>query len=199
MIMTERMDISSALSSVSDFDALLDLFPPALRSHSRRVAICSAAIAEHAQSFNYQDGLPIIAHLSGTFHDVGKLLLPPLISDETEYQMHPAIGAELMYQYRHVLFDNEVHAQMVCEAARFHHERPDGKGFPYGRPYIPLTAGICAIADELDHRLFINGEEDMSAVYQDLTDQTGGRFWGSIVNCFERAWPQLREFYTKWI
>ena len=196
--MTKQKDVHSALHRISDIDALLALFPPALRSHSRRVAVCSAFMADYAQDFDFPAKLPIIAHLSGIFHDVGKLLLPPSVTSGPEYQKHPAIGAAFLYQHKDVLFDSDMQAQMVCETVWFHHARPDGKGFPYGSPYIPLTAGICAIANALDNRLYINREADMEAIRQELKNQKGRWFWESVVYCFERAWPQLKELYTGW-
>jgi HD-GYP domain-containing protein (c-di-GMP phosphodiesterase class II) len=155
-------------------------------------------MARYANEFHLSGELPEIAYLSGLCHDVGKMLLPPVMGKERDYRMHPVIGAELLYQCKDILFVNDDQAHAVYETVRCHHEQPDGKGFPFGCQYIPLTAGICAIADELDNDLFIK-EENLSSAQSDIKDQGEGRFGKCAVLCFENAWPGLNDFYTKWI
>jgi HD-GYP domain-containing protein (c-di-GMP phosphodiesterase class II) len=189
-----------------DLDDLLNLFSLPLRNHSRRVAICTSIMAEHAIEFlqprdiNARTSLALVAHLGGTCHDIGKLLLPVLIVEKSDYFQHPTIGTELLDVVKS-LFDHETQAQMVLDMVRYHHERPDGTGFPYGLHAcdIPLAAGLCALADWLDYQLCPRQEAQNSiSVLREVKTQAGKQFCESAVTCFEHAWPQLMEQYEKW-
>ena len=191
-----------------DLDNLLNQFSILSRSHSRRVAVCSSFIAEHAYEylrfygFRREEDLALAVHLGGTCHDIGKLLIPTLITDETDYLSHPGFGAKLLEKRKDTIFDNEIQAQIVLDMVRQHHERPDGNGFPDGlrTKDISLAASICAIADWLDHRLYSGIElfDDMDDVFNDIKSQTGIFFFEIAVICFEKAWPRLMEQYIKW-
>jgi HD-GYP domain-containing protein (c-di-GMP phosphodiesterase class II) len=61
-----------------------------------------------------------------------------------EIQRHPEIG---------VRFLNAIHvAQPVIDCVRYHHERLDGSGYPFGlkADAIPLGARIISVADCFD-------------------------------------------------
>ena len=91
--------------------------------------------------------------IGGFLHDLGKIGIPDAIltkperlTDE-EYETvrtHPDIGARLLAG--HPL------AALVCDAVLFHHERPDGRGYPHRRsgPAIPADARIVGICDAFD-------------------------------------------------
>ena len=189
-------------------DELLGRLSAPMQGHSRRVAVCSAIMAEHAKEFSQVLDIPPganltgIAHLGGLCHDIGKLLFPALATTETDYYRHPAYGADLLERYKESLFESETEARMVLDTVRYHHEQPDGGGFPYRlrARNIPLTAGICAVADGLDHRVFSDQtlSKSSSAVFGDIKIQEGTSLYESAVACFERAWPRLMEQYIKW-
>lgn len=88
--------------------------------------------------------------IAGLLHDVGKLTLPasllqkprPLTEDEyAQVQRHPSIGARITVAM-HL-------PQEVIEAIRHHHERMDGKGYPFGKKgdEIPLEGRIVSVAE----------------------------------------------------
>jgi len=198
-------------TKIHDLDELLALFPAPLRNHSRRVAICSAIIAEYTiDLLNVYDiptanSLPMIAYLGGTCHDIGKLMLPANDVREDEYLMHPSLGADLLEKYKDDLFESERFAQMVLDIVRYHHEHSDGSGFPKGLRAgdIPLTAEICLVADKLDHHMYTIDAEDgkSSAVCRSLEwlkAEAGKQFCECILVCVERAWPNLSEKYASW-
>ena len=194
--------------SGKDLDDLLDQFSLPLRAHSRRVAVCASIMADKANEYTYLYGAPndislaVIAHLGGTCHDIGKLLLPTLISSEEEYRQHPIVGTQLLEKYKSTLFSSQTQAQLVIDAVCYHHERPDGNGFPHGLKHadIPLMAGICALADYLDHHLYAKKESYVytTDIFNDVQNKAGSHFCESAVMCFERTWTQLREQYVKW-
>ena len=102
--------------------------------------------------------------LGGFLHDLGKIGVPDAIlrkpdrlTDE-EYAVmktHPAMGARMLAG--HPLAD------LVLDAVRLHHERPDGKGYPLGLAAddIPQMARIIGVCDAFDamtsHRPYRSG------------------------------------------
>jgi len=188
-----------------NLDGLLDQFPPALRGHSRRVAVCCYIMAGYAEGFTHAFGAPAVsglqaaAHLGGTLHDIGKLLLSQAGAGKAYYLLHPAAGADFLEAYKTELFEDGGQSRHVLEAVRYHHEQPYGPGGS-GKGGIPLLAGICALANRLDHQLYLkyrfyfNGE----SVLENIKKQAGTVFSESAVFCAERAWPGLMEHYSNW-
>lgn len=92
--------------------------------------------------------------IGGLFHDVGKLALSdrifsnrePRLSDELkqEVRCHPLIGAALLKDINYI--------EPVVDLVLFHHEREDGKGYPFGLTgrEIPPGAKIISISDCFD-------------------------------------------------
>ena len=117
-----------------------------LAAHGEEVAAIAARVAEEV------DLSPVaIDHLrlAGLLHDIGKLWVPsrilekewPLtVAESTVMQKHPENGALMLQGYG---LDQE--AQWVL----YHHERPDGLGYPFGLvgEDIPLESRILALAD----------------------------------------------------
>ena len=118
--------------------------------HSRRVAEYSAMIAREAGYTKERcDDIYLIALL----HDVGKIGIPGSIINKTgrltdeEYgiiKTHPSVGREILGK---ITIDPE-----LSIGASYHHERYDGKGYPYGLKgeEIPEIARIIAVADTYD-------------------------------------------------
>ena len=91
--------------------------------------------------------------IGAIFHDMGKLMIdtdiinkPGKLTDE-EFDLikiHPVTGY-------HILKDISDHVDMAI-AAKYHHERYDGKGYPNGLlgENIPEMARILAVADSYD-------------------------------------------------
>lgn len=91
--------------------------------------------------------------IGGFLHDLGKIAVPESILckrtalDEDERDImrtHPDVGARLLAS--HPL------ASLAQDAVRFHHERPDGTGYPHGLrgDEIPRDARIVAICEAFD-------------------------------------------------
>ncbi len=118
--------------------------------HSRRVAEFSVRIGEW---LGYSDEQLEKLHFASLIHDIGKigisdtiLAKPSFFSDQDFDIMkkHPELGAEIMGQF---LEDEDIKASILQ-----HHERPDGKGYPYGisgDEILPI-ARIIKIADVYD-------------------------------------------------
>ncbi len=90
--------------------------------------------------------------LAGVLHDVGKIHMDPMILgkpgplDESEkdlMQRHPELGFAMTR--------NRLDPR-VSEAILYHHERFDGKGYPFGLTgsAIPILSRIVLVADAFD-------------------------------------------------
>ena len=128
----------------------LDARDPYTAGHSQRVADLSVSIA-------HEMGLP--AHdvdtlrLGAMLHDIGKIgisdaiLRKPgkLTAEEFEQiKQHPTLGARILKPLQFL----SAHIEIV----ELHHERPDGRGYPYKLrgDAIPLFARIVHVADAFD-------------------------------------------------
>ena len=120
------------------------------KGHSKRVANYSVMIAKKA-GLSEEECEEI--YLVALLHDVGKIGIPDtLINKEgklTDEEMeimrsHPKVGRDILSQINI--------APNLCVGASFHHERFDGKGYPFGLrgEEIPLMARIIAVADSYD-------------------------------------------------
>lgn len=128
----------------------LDARDPYTGDHSRRVSDMACAICElMGLSQKEYDETHIASHL----HDIGKigvpdaiLLKPSSLNDEEWAIMkkHPQIGADIL--------SKSPHFSRISAIILHHHERFDGKGYPFGAKgeEIPLGARIIAVCDSID-------------------------------------------------
>lgn len=123
---------------------------PYTGNHTKRVVDYSLAIAGKL-------GLPkeyyVRLELAAALHDIGKLgvrddvLLKngPLTREEfAQMKKHPTYGEEILKHIKHL--------EDVIPGIKYHHERCDGRGYPYGLKgeEIDITARIIAVADSFD-------------------------------------------------
>lgn len=98
--------------------------------------------------------------MAAPLHDIGKIHIsdivlnkPGKLTEEEFEQMktHTTAGRELLEKARGDLGDIH-YLNIAIEMAAYHHEREDGKGYPYGVKdgEIPLCAKILAVADVFD-------------------------------------------------
>lgn len=116
--------------------------------HSDRVARLAAHVT------NYIDGADRqVMEMNALLHDVGKMVIPtkilrkPTSLTRREYQVvkfHAQMGGHIV--------QNIPDYAWAAEGAFFHHERYDGKGYPYGLKDtdIPLNARIISVVDCFD-------------------------------------------------
>ncbi|MGW2012151.1 HD-GYP domain-containing protein [Streptomyces nigrescens] len=120
------------------------------RGHSERVGRASVMIARELGMA--EDRIEAL-RFAGILHDVGKLGVPtrllrkdgPLTPQERRViELHPEYGHEIV---RGIGFLEEARAAIL-----HHHERLDGRGYPYGLRghHIPEFARVVAVADAFD-------------------------------------------------
>ncbi len=137
--------------TVKAFAAAIDCKDKYTEGHSVRVGKYSEIIAsELGWDTDQIEG----AAVAGYLHDVGKLKVESKIinapyrinaKENAELNKHPAIGYEILMPIHHPYAD-------VPLAAKYHHERLDGRGYPDGLydKDIPYIAKIVALADSFD-------------------------------------------------
>ncbi len=119
-------------------------------SHSINVAIISVAIAE---KMGFSKAALQQLSIGAMLHDVGTLLLPPMIIKDTSriddgletiFQQHPRLGATLLAADRL--------PQDIYLVAQQHHEKYTGGGYPDGikGDKIHINASIVGVADVFD-------------------------------------------------
>ncbi|MEZ5345322.1 MAG: HD domain-containing protein [Pyrinomonadaceae bacterium] len=156
--------------------------------HSVRVGKYSEIIA---QELGWTDEEIEGVAVAGYLHDVGKLTVEKSIinapyrinaKESAELNKHPAVGYQILMPIHHPYTD-------VPLAAKYHHERLDGRGYPDGLTdsEIPYIAKIVALADSFDamttDRPYKRRRQAFEVV-EDLRRNAGTQFAPEIVTAF---------------
>ncbi|MEK7854551.1 MAG: HD domain-containing phosphohydrolase, partial [Acidobacteriota bacterium] len=134
------------------------------------------------------------AAVAGYLHDVGKLTVERKIinapyrinaKESAELNKHPAVGFEILSPIHHPYTD-------VPLAAKYHHERLDGHGYPDGLydRQIPYIAKVVNLADSFDAMTTdrpYRRRRPANDVFEDLQRNAGKQFAPEIVSAFFRG------------
>lgn len=138
------------LAALGNLGALVERQLAGTERHSQRVADLARAMAEELKLS--PDDIDTL-HAAGLLHDIGEAYLDPHIvavaargailplTDQTEYQRHPALGADQVASIPGMA--------EVAACIRHHHEQWDGFGYPQGLQgeQIPRLARILAAVE----------------------------------------------------
>lgn len=174
--------------TVKAFAAAIDCKDKYTEGHSVRVGKFTEIIAtELGWDKDQVEG----AAVSGYLHDVGKLTVERKIinapyrinaKESKELNGHPAVGFEILQPINHPYTD-------VPLAAKYHHERLDGRGYPdglYDRE-IPLIAKLVTLADSFDAMTTdrpYKTRRPAKEVVEDLQKNAGRQFAPDLVTSF---------------
>ena len=187
--------------TVRAFAAAIDCKDKYTQGHSERVGKYSEIIArEMGWSDEEIEGISIAGYL----HDIGKLVVERDIlnapyridaKQSSELNRHPAAGYEILSPIRHPYAD-------ISLMARYHHERPDGRGYPDGLTdeQIPFGAKIVALADSFDAMTTdrpYKKRRSIEDVFEDFRRNTGKQFDQKVVVALCRALLKEVEGETK--
>jgi putative two-component system response regulator len=164
--------------------------------HSYRVGKLSSLLAKE---FGCDDDTIFMIDLAARLHDIGKIGIPDGILlkagrlNEAEMklmQSHAMIGSEILAQ------SNVPHMKMAEEIARFHHERWNGGGYPFGigQTAIPLAARITALADVFDaltHRRPYKDPWPIDRALDEIASLKGTHFDPELTDLFLALVPRL--------
>ncbi len=171
------------------FAKTIDMKDQYTKGHSIRVAEYTALLTKE---LGYNEDTVEKYYNIALLHDIGKIGIKPevlnkagkLTDDEfTLIKSHSTKGY-------HVLKDISIMPELAI-GARFHHERPDGKGYPKGLvgDEIPRVAQIIAVADTFDamysnrpYRKRMNFEKVVSII----KEVSGTQLASDVVDAFLR-------------
>jgi len=177
--------------TVRAFAAAIDIKDKYTQGHSERVGKYSEIIAqEMGWGAEEVEGMAIAGYL----HDVGKLVVERDIinapykidaKQSSELNRHPGAGFDILSPIHHPYAD-------IPLMAKYHHERPDGRGYPDGLTdeQIPLGAKIVSLADSFDAMTTdrpYKTRRTFDEVIVDLRHNTGTQFDAIVVSAFCRA------------
>jgi putative two-component system response regulator len=149
--------VKRATDSLEDATAVISSLANAIegrdaytRGHVERVGTYAVGIGQRIGLS--PDELSAL-RIGGVVHDIGKVAVPDHILNKpgrlTEVEMelvkrHPIVGYDILQPLRTF--------RTVLPVVRWHHERPNGKGYPDGLAgqQLPLLPRIVAVADVFD-------------------------------------------------
>ncbi len=182
--MYDEMRLTYA-DTVKSFAAAIDYKDKYTEGHSVRVGKYSELIAaELGWSDERVEGVAVAGYL----HDVGKLTVEKNIinsprrinaKETAELNKHPSVGYEILLPIHHPYSD-------IPLAAKYHHERLDGRGYPDGLKdeEIPYIAKIVNLADSFDamttNRPY-KARRPAHEVVEDLQRNSGKQFAPELV------------------
>ena len=177
--------------TVKAFAAAIDCKDKYTEGHSVRVGRYSEIIAAE---LDWSADQVVGAATAGYLHDVGKLTVERKIinapyrinaKESAELNKHPAVGFEILQPIHHPYTD-------VPLAAKYHHERLDGRGYPdglYDRE-IPYIAKVVNLADSFDAMTTdrpYKARRPAGEVIEDLRRNAGKQFAPELVTAFLRG------------
>ena len=177
--------------TVKAFAAAIDRKDKYTEGHSVRVGKYSELIAaELGWSEDEIEG----AAVSGYLHDIGKITIERKLinapyrinaKESVELSKHPGVGYDILRPIHHPY-------EGVPLAAKYHHERLDGRGYPdglYDRE-IPYIAKIVNLADSFDAMTTdrpYRRRRPAKDVFEDLQRNTGKQFAPEVVDALFRG------------
>ncbi|MFZ5967504.1 MAG: HD-GYP domain-containing protein [Bacillota bacterium] len=136
------------------------------------------------------------------FHDIGKVAIPDYILQKPgkltfeEFEImkkHTIIGGNILQSIEESIIDEEQDLRQMLQTAReltfYHHERPDGTGYPFGlkNHEIPLAAKItalCDVYDALSTKRPYKEPFPHDMCVQIIKEGRGTQFDEEVVDCF---------------
>ncbi|MCX7920719.1 MAG: HD-GYP domain-containing protein [Clostridia bacterium] len=164
--------------------------------HSSRVADISYDLA---RMLGLRGTTLANVHVAAHLHDIGKMGIPENILNKNGkllphewaiIQRHPEIGYNILIRSKRL--------KKIAEIVLYHHERWDGKGYPFGikMDKIPLGSRIIAVADSIDamtsersYRKAMTWE----ACMEEILVNKGIQFDPVVVEAAEKLWKVWRK------
>jgi HD-GYP domain-containing protein (c-di-GMP phosphodiesterase class II) len=163
--------------------------------HTKRVALFSVLIAKYMGLA--QEEIEDV-RLAAILHDIGKIGIDdkvlkkdaPLDKVEWEHmKQHPEMGYKILAHIKSM--------KTITDGMRYHHERPDGHGYPLGLKgeEIPFIARIISVADTFDAmtstRPYRKGL-DYDIAFEEIVQNRGKQFDEKVVDGFVKAFKMER-------
>lgn len=196
--------IEFALGRKTDVHDFFAQAPNIIQKRWMRVSIASELLIKAAQVCDSELDLPqdlTIVRRATLFYDIGFSLLPSRLLNKAEeltgaeykvIQRHCHYGAKLLERYyteASCTAQDKAFWKLAAETALSHHERWDGKGYPFGlrTTATPLISRAVALTDTYD--AIVSGSMYRMALPHEyavleITDNSGTQFDPHLVHLF---------------
>lgn len=141
------------IDAVTAISQMLDEKDGYTQEHSKRVAQYSRLIAENLKAHEFTDEEILLIYRSALLHDIGKIAVPDAVLNKPARLTDEEYGI----MKNHTVWGGQILSglEFLPQAdvgAVYHHERYDGKGYPYGisGEELPWMVRIISAADSLD-------------------------------------------------
>lgn len=137
---------------------------------------------------------------ASSFHDVGKIKIPDYILNKQskltkeEFDLikkHPIFGFDILNSF---LSDacHETFRQHIFDICLYHHERYDGRGYPYNLvgDEIPISAQIVGLIDVYDallHEHVYRGAYNKKETLKMIVEGKCGKFNPKLIEAFKNS------------
>jgi putative nucleotidyltransferase with HDIG domain len=187
---TTDLVMQRSTAALEALSATVDARDAYTAGHSRRVREIALVLGAELQLDGQE--LESLAQ-AALLHDIGKIGVPDAVLlkdgklDQTEWMLmraHAEEGARIIERLGYL--------EEVVPAIRHHHERIDGRGYPYGLwgREIPLAARIIHVSDALDAMLTKRVYRSAMTLVQaaeEIRNGAGSDFCVDCVRAFESA------------
>ena len=185
---------ASSVAAIRSLAVALDARDPYTAGHSERVSVLSVAIGRRM-------GLPDadleVLRVGALLHDIGKIGVPDAVlqkraaltpEERAVIRTHATLSARILRTLPFLA----AHVPI----AELHHERPDGRGYPYGltADAIPMPARIVHVADAYDAMTTARAYRDgwtSAAAISELWRGAGCEFDVEVVRALVASVPEV--------
>jgi putative nucleotidyltransferase with HDIG domain len=163
------------------------------RGHTERVCYMAQSLCKE-MGWNNEQLWEV--KMGGILHDIGKIGVPDAVLNKAEtltpdefeiMKQHPICGAKML--------ENISFLSPATPFVLYHHERFDGKGYPFGlcQEQIPIQGRLMAVVDTFDamtsDRPYRKAKSFKMAL-QEIEDCAGTQFDPQIAHQFLRVWEK---------
>ena len=205
----------SAKGAYLNIKCLYSNIPRDMRLHMYRVAEYAQILLQQARKSGvWDDSLPrdILTYSKEIFqlHDIGRHYISVdvynkveklTVEEREELKRHTVYALQAEKSVFRAFFPEHI-MPYFRQVAVLHHERIDGKGYPYGKKgeEIPFLAKVCAIADAYDGMVSWKPyKESMTAgrALEVLKSESGKQFQPELVECFVACREEIEQINRK--
>jgi len=144
---TIEVDINNITIFAKLLGMIVDFKSPFTATHSSGVAQCSMLLAEIVGMSETEVKLMEVA---GLLHDLGKMAIPNSILEKPAELTHAEMAVIKQHTYHTFSILSSIGGlRQIAEWGAYHHERLDGKGYPFKRKSHEINLGtrIMAVSD----------------------------------------------------
>lgn len=165
------------------------------RGHTERVCYMAQSLC---REMGWNDEKLWEVKMGGILHDIGKIGVPDAVLNKAEtltpvefesMKQHPVVGAKIL---EGISFLNPAVPYVL-----YHHERFDGKGYPYGlrNDQIPIQGRLLAVVDTFDAMTSdrpYRKAKSLKMALSEIRECADTQFDPQVARAFLRAWQKGR-------